>query len=323
MVKWKRLIPVLAFLLGATLLFRLILSIGWDRILDIVAQVPPKNVLILMALPFVTLLLGALRWALLLSAFKVRIPFRKVILMLLAARSIGYLVPGGTLVELSTLGLLTPSFSVPVVGGVGSIIADGFIRITTHTTLLFAASLGFLAAGVLGPKDPASFLIGMVSGISSIILLLLLFREGSARFLTSALSRVFPERGEIYEHIFRDFRSFFERIRIRAFLAVILSVADFLWEPFQIGVVLSFLGYPLPYFQVFWFYYAIVYPRVIPVPAGLGFSEAGGTAFATATGLGGEVGLTTGLLARLKDLPAVILGLLTLGWFSLRYTSKK
>jgi hypothetical protein len=319
----SRILTVGATIVGVLLFLNLIRSVGVDTLRTLLASVSLTNLLILIAMPFGTALIGTLRWWTILGAFEAKRRFRELFGLLLGARAMGYLVPGGTLVELSTLGVLVPTSSIPVVHGIGSIVVDGYIRITTNTTLLFAASLGFLAAGIFSPQEPLLMWIGVLSGLSSLVLLILLFREKSARWLSRTLARIFPGHRAEQSRIFKDFRGFFLKMQPRMLLSVILTAVNFLWEPFQIGVVLSILGFPIPFWQVFWLYYAIVYPRVIPVPAGVGFSEAGGTIFTQAIGLGSGLGLTAGLLARLKDLPAVITGLLILLFRSVSYSGKK
>lgn len=312
-----------ATIAGVILVGRLVWLVGWGTVTMLFDAITSSKLLFLMLFPFVTALIATFRWQIIIRAFGIKATFLELFGMMLGGRAIGYLIPGGTAVELTALSFMVPQSSLPVVHGVASIVVDGFIRFATNTTMLFAGSLGFLAAGVFGPQDSVVVALGVITGVFAAGLLILLFREKSAHWLSETLAGVFPGHAAQQMHIFRDFRAFFRELRPRAFAAVVLTVIGFLWEPFQVGILLSFLGEPLPFWQVFWLYHAILFPRLLPVPAGVGFSEAGGTIFSQALGIGGGLGLTTGLLVRLKDLPAVFVGLLVLLFRSLGYTSKK
>lgn len=316
-VNWRawlsRTVTAVFFLAGAYLLVRLTQEIGVATLLSTLRDQPLLNLLGLFLLPLPALLISTVRSRVILAGLKTRVSTWPLFGIILGANSVGYLVPGGEISELSVRALLFGRAGLATKEAILSTLIEGFLRFGVNSVLLFVVGAYFFLTRVSDPMArEAVSLGGLVSLIGLLIFFFVVLTGLGAWFIRTAHKISQSREVEALNEESEEFLAFFKKIDGPVLWATLLTAFGFAWEPIQFGLVLRFLGFDLPFWQVFWLYQSLVLPRLIPVPAGLGVVEGGGVLFTEFVGKGGALGFLASLLWRVRLLPYLLLGLLLL-----------
>jgi uncharacterized protein (TIRG00374 family) len=310
-VWFLRMATAAGFLLGAFLFFRVIDSVGVATIREHVTQISLGEFLLLVTLPIITLGIASVRLWMILRALGQKLSLPPLFLITSAGFSLGYLFPLGGLTDLSTRALLLSRAGLPTRTALLGVITDGFLRLMVNSVLLFVVAGYLVLAGFGDMAARPTLIAGFVVGGIALSGMVVLLSQGTARYFARTAKRLGKQGVSLVaaeEAFMQTFRA------VRPFLvgAALVTAAGFFWESVQMLIILKFLGITLPFWQVFWLYHALLFPQLLPIPGGLGVSEAGGSIFAQFVGLGSNLGLAVVLLARLRALPYVLLGLIIL-----------
>lgn len=304
----------LATVLGFYFLWRITAEIGFDRLRQTLASFDASDLAILLALPLVTYTFITARLYLVLKVLGAKVPVPIITAFSMAGTALSQVIPGGEITDLSTRAFLLGRSGLPTSTSILAVVIDGFIRFVVNSVLLFVVAATLLLAGFQEPAARTVLLVGLGVAAAILVLLAVILSQGTAQWFIRTASRIGRSRSEqeVIEETEQEFVDFFRSPHPLTLIAFLVTAAGFLWEPIQVAIILKFLNISLPFWQIFWLYHALLFPRIIPIPAGLGVSEEGAALFAQFIGQGGAVGLTVSLLSRLRSLPYIVAGLLIL-----------
>jgi uncharacterized protein (TIRG00374 family) len=314
----KRLLSVLPWLLGAALL---ILSIGAVSLEEVIATLralrPAQIVVLIVANVFVLATITG-RWWLLLRGVNHRLPLRSLFTYRLAAFGLSYFTPGP-----HVGGELLQVLSVEKDHGVPR--ADALTAVALDKAIEFSVNLTFLLLGVAAtlrwrivPQEAGQQALGLAAAL---LLLPLSYLGATAlgfypgTHLTQPLARRWSRWVSAADTVAESevrIGLYFRRAPGAFLAAVGVTLVGWAAMIAEYWLMVRFLGVDLTLPQLVTTLTAARISILLFLPAGLGVLEASqATAFAL-LGLDPAIGVSVGLLIRLRD---TLLGLIGLWWW--------
>lgn len=269
MVK-KILVILLSFVLGLVIFIRVVNDIGWRAIQDALYVFTGWNGLIILALTFLSIAIGAWKWQEILGEGN-KVPFRKLFGFYLAGYSVMFLMPiifwGG---EFLRAYALKDKYAVPWPKSMASVAIDRILEWTINLLIIFTAGFILVFSAGLPIRRLSAFLaalfIALLAGLvffyfkcirkESIVGLLLRSKQNQAIETEKEIFSFFKMKNASMWRAF--FITFLKSLilYIRAFLLII-----FLGKKAGAAVIFSIFGFS---------YLA----AMVPFPAALGIHEA-------------------------------------------------
>lgn len=311
---------ILLSLTGILLLWFVFRTISFQEILISARSLKPWQIFVIAAFPVVTYCLAALRWQIILSGLGAKIRFSKLWQWSFIGAAVSLFAPSFDLSGQTAKAFLFKE-ELPRPGvAFASVYIDSLLRLITNVSLAFLVLFFLLFDGIQSVQGNLVLLF-----LGFLLLLIYLFwwwvRRGG--LLSLILISFFQPKGSVREEIQevdRAFKTFLENSP-KVFSVLGISALSFLWEILQLAAIIYFLA-PLEMktltgsilFSSLGLFIGMIIPGSLPVPAGIGFKEAGAVIAGVLVGLGGTLGITAAILFRIRDLMVVVLG----GFFFLR-----
>jgi glycosyltransferase 2 family protein len=328
LLNWR----ILIWLFLAPLFVWAIKSSPLQETCNILRDLKPVYLVVLLVVDGFIVLLFSSRWWLILTVYRrqksgVGVPFLRLTTYRQAAFSISYFTPGTQFGgEPLQVHLLQARHSLPVATATASVALDKLFEIISNFAFLLAGIFVILWSNVIIflPRVPLLLTFGCLMLLPGVYVLVLLTGHrplsSVAEYLPlgwqthlwarKTLPLVRSTEAEM-QSIFRE----------RPFLPLGIAVlAGFTWivTMLEYWLMVLFLGQRLSLPQTFAALTAARIAFLAPVPAGLGTLEGGQVFVMQAMGFDPALGLSIGLLIRLRDL---LFGLVGLGFLAL-YTRK-
>jgi|GEM_PF-2572107 len=307
----KRLVKKAAVVLlsasGLALLLILIRNIGFREIQHAVGFIHRWQALAIMSFPLLSFAIASLRWKFIIRSAHGDASFLKLLSWEFMGQSVSLIAPSFTVSGQAAKGLLFKKSGVASAVAFGSVGFDAFVRLIAILALTFVLLAIVLIEGADSVQALEALWLVALGCIAALFLWGFLRRGGR---ISGLLFKFLKLRSGTREEI-HELDKILERLlRSRRLVAIafLISAIGFLWEIAQVAIVLHFLGLPLRALSSIGVYLGMAISGVIPVPAGIGFKEAGGTFAGAHLGIGGLYGLTAILLLRLRDLSTLLAG---------------
>jgi uncharacterized protein (TIRG00374 family) len=289
------------------LLYLALRDIGWAAVWAAVARLSLGQVFGLAALSGVILAAFGLRWWLIMRALGHTLPWTALTLYRVASFGVSYYTPGPQFGgEPLQVYLLSRRHGIPAALGAAGTALDKTLELLVNFVFLavgLGVSLEF--GGLPGlPREAATVLIVVLIGLPTAYLgaLALGWRP------IHALARTLPVRAAAYTRFVASAdeaeraMTQFVRTQPTAFsLALLVSVLSWGLMLFEFWVSLAWLGLTLGPWQLIIALTINRFAFLAPLPGGLGALEAGQVLAMTAIGQPPTIGVSQGLVIRLRD----------------------
>ena len=309
---WK----VVFWLLALALIGYTLSIVPLDDVGDTLGSLKPIQIALLVLLNAAIISLFALRWWVLLRTQGYRVPFRAAIRYRLAAFGVSYFTPGPQFGgEPLQVYFLHHNHAIPTTDAVASLSLDkllellsnftflafGVIMITSRGLLNFAENI-FLSVVVLALATlPWLYLMGLTQNIKPFSKL----ARGSARKFPKSV-----RFATAVQHSETQMSDFCRRHPVKIMGLMLLSGVVWAALVFEYWLMLYFLGTQLNLWHTLVFITAARLAFLAPLPGGLGSLEISQVLAAQTLGLSTSLGVSIGLLIRLRDISFGLLGLL-------------
>lgn len=315
----RRVLSLLPWLLGALLLFLVIRSVSFAEVAATLGRLEWQQLLVLVAVNALVLLTITGRWLILLRGLGHRVPFAPLFTYRLAAFGLSYFTPGPHVGgEMLQVILVEREQGVPRSDALAAVVLDKAIEFSINLTILFLGIAAVLQWRIV-PREAGQQALGLAAAL---LLIPVLYLGTTARGLypgTRAirpLARRWPRlsaAADTVEASETQVGRYFRRAPRAFALAVAVTLTGWVALIAEYWLMIHFLGVDMTLPQLVGALTAARISILLFLPAGLGALEASqATAFAL-LGLDPAVGISAGLLIRLRD---TLLGLLGLWWWS-------
>lgn len=212
--------------------------------------------------------------------------------------------------------------------GTSSIIIDKFVELTG--TAVFGI-IGLILLLYIPGGSSLKIILALLLAFTFSVLFLVYYRTISGKGSFSSLFSIFKlhkiarfrNLADALEDIERNMEKFFKNHR-KEFLISFLAYALYgIAIVLDVKFIMLSLGFNLPLPSIILILVVIGIANFIPVPAGLGFLEAGQSSLLQLLKGQGSIGLALSLLSRFKDLLFVAFGFSLISHFSGRVIEKK
>jgi len=323
MHKRKSLLFLISFLIGIALFVWVVKFVGWQEIKNAFSAFTFWQGLIIIILTLCIILIGNLRWKIILESIGPNLSFKELLKPYLSCLSIVYFSPivlfGG---EVFRGYFLKHKHSIPWSKGMASIFIDRILDWTTNLIIVLVGMIFFFFRIGVPPFKlvlifGGTFLVWLI-GIS--FFYFKAFRgESFAKFFLRFFVRhkEYKNPYEIEQEIFDFFkkkRKYLLKAFSLAFLEEIVYLGRILLLAVFAGKIIGFW----PILSILGFYYVA---GMIPIPASLGTNEALQVFAFSALGLGKSAGLAFTLIIRGSELIFALVGVFILYRLGIKLTS--
>ncbi len=304
MMKKNRNVWLVVFLglLAVGLLYWALKDVSFSDIVELISQLSPFQIFILLLVNTVIMLLFGLRWWLILREMGYKIPYMKIASYRLAAFGVSYFTPGPQFGgEPLQIYFLRKKHSVPGSTAAASVALDKLIEVIANFSFLLIAS-GIVLRSQMSLDWNLSngiylavtllitsliYLATLYFGISPVSLL---FRNIAPGFLASIESA----ESELIDLVQNKTSLLLQSLLVSAIVWLALV--------FEYDLALSFLGLDLPTVSVIAIMFLARLAMLVPTPGALGALEASLVFSMTALALNPAAGISLGLLIRARDI---------------------
>jgi len=303
------LILFFSFILGAILFTSIFFYVDYKDLAQQIFKFSFWKFLIFLIVSSLVLILTTYRWSLVLKAYDVKIKFWKLFRYRLAGFGFSYMTPIAELGGAPFRAYLLKKENVKFSTGLLTVIIDNFLDVFTQS--LIAAFGLALFISHLGLSSKMSWLLGVSAAFFIILVAWVYLRLRRGRVVIAPLFKLLKIK-KLYRKmvkIERPFVNFFASHRRVFFKAISLSLLTFLVSVFEIGILLSLMGFYLGIFNTFFAKVILNAANLFPVPAALGVSEWTQAGFFEGIMQGRSAGLTFSVLFKAKNIFYSLLGI--------------
>ncbi|MBI3305269.1 flippase-like domain-containing protein [Candidatus Parcubacteria bacterium] len=319
MRRWRTLSIFLALVVGATLLAGTLSRIPLNKIWAALRSVALWQFGVLVLLSLLNLTLQVTRWRMLLRAQNVRLRFRRLLQIRLAAFAMTYLTPLADLLGEGVRAYLLSRENVRAPLALAAAASDRLIEWTVHITLTLIVLTSAAASGALPFQSP-TLLIALVAVIVLILLVgahlaagrrvlgpfFRMLRISNLKALKNTARSI-----DRFEDILADYLLEKRSVLGRAvLLSSLISAITFV----EVWLVVSFLGYQPNLTEVVIIQTILIAVYAVPGVANVGVGDLSGAAIFGALGLGAVRGVAFAFVVRAKDLLIAGIGIASLLW---------
>jgi uncharacterized protein (TIRG00374 family) len=189
---------------------------------------------------------------------------------------------------------------------------DAFSRFIANTGMTFILLSLIFVSGIL-PFGKVSRNLMLLWSLGGILIAAVILRRrlSQGRFFTIAAEGMF--RGNLPKEEVASFDSYVSSFALKKssiLIPLVISVSGYLWEIVQSWLMLRAVGiYTSLPIAALW-HVLVNFGRVLPVPGGIGFVEAGGVFLAELFSISPASGLAFVALGRIRDLTIILVGLM-------------
>ncbi len=312
---------LLSLILGILLFVGVIQVVGLQETKEAFSVFTIWQGLVILALTLLMLVIELWRWQEILKAQNIKISFKSLLKIYLAARPIKYLAPmlllGGEFVQGY---FLRKNHHVPWTKGISSVTIGRILSWTASLLVVFIGlplfffkigffpeKIGIAAIGALFVFTCSVIFFYFRSFKRKSIIKILLKRfcpDNRSYFIRNTLSRV----SEIEEEIF----NFFRPEKLAMWKAMALSLLRMVFMFLRIGFLVVFLGKSIGFLPLFSLFNFSILAGMIPIPAHIGSYEAIQAFAFGALGLGAGTGAVLAMIIRGAEIIIVLLGIVVL-----------
>lgn len=298
-------------------LFVVLLSqISWTDAMRAVTSAKPWHIIAYLAVSTTILLLGALRWFVVVRAKDIRVRFRSVLGAHLAGYAVSFVTPGpkvgGEPVRAAILARKRTTFSKTF----STVLLDKLVAMHVFSIMFFASVIVFTVLGNL----PAA----IATPLLALSILFLVFSLGFAALsatgnpLSVTIARKLPLPKTVHKELdtFRlSIRAFYREDRWPFIISHIIAATAWLLSLVEYKALLLILGFDVSWSAVFIVYSMVGIAYALPIPLAIGTLEAGQLAAFTLLGLPGGSGVLLALMTRLRDMTFTTIGFMMLLYY--------
>ena len=313
---WKLAVWLLALFLAAYA----VSIVPFGAVFGTLARLRPGQIGLLAAVNLGIILLMTVRWWWILRSKDHRLPFLAIVRYRLAAFGVSYFTPGPQFGgEPLQVYYLHENHQISTSEALTTLTLDKLLELLANFTFLAFGVLVVVSGGYLNPQENLPILLSVFTLVLlpwGYLLLLYLAKKPLSALTRSRFARRPGQAGR---------RSFFLAIEDAEIGMVhycrestltvlgLMAVSGAVWAAlvFEYWLALGFLGAQLDLWGVVVFISAARLAFLTPLPGGLGALEVSQVLAAQALGFGPEMGVSIGLIIRLRD---VIFGLIGLAW---------
>jgi uncharacterized membrane protein YbhN (UPF0104 family) len=311
----KRIVEIGFNLLGLYLLLHLMGKIGFSTVAENLSRFGIGFIAIV-GLAFLWMLLQAWAWRLIQGRISDPVPLRAYFRVKVIADSLNALLPsvniGGDLARAHLI-----RSRIPLREGVPAVMVDKTIDLVSGAVFMGTG----LVAGLLFLDLPVGIavpgFICLAIALAATTLMLLLLFTGLYRWVL-AISTPFPPlrrflvaREEKFLLLDSNLKQIFRRSRGRAFLSLQLYLIARLLGTFEIMIICAALGGPVGFVQIFFISALVTISNTIFffVPGQWGVAEGAHVVALASLGFSGPIGLSVGIIRRIRKLVTCIVGM--------------
>lgn len=299
---------------GCLLLAYFILKIGLGTVLAQVARFGPWF-LATIAIAFAGLFVQACAWGLVQAAHFRPVPLRRLFRAKIISDSLNALIPSASIGGDAARAFLIRR-QAPLTEGIPGVLVDKTIEFTSGVLFLvtgFLLSLIFVDLPRWMNVAAAICLVGSVAGV----VLLVLFQRKGTFWALSRVARIVPRVGLFavrreagIRQLDRNLRLVYANVNARTALAALLHLVSRILGAAEIFVIMRVLGAPATFVQAVFIAagVSIVNTAFFVVPGHVGVMESAHAVILQSLGFGAGLGLSLGLIRRLRKLATMAVG---------------
>jgi glycosyltransferase 2 family protein len=268
--------------------------------------------------------LFAVRWWILLCTQGNRIPLWVAIRYRLAAFGVSYFTPGPQFGgEPLQVYFLHKNHAIPTTDAVASLSLDKILELLANFTFLAFGIVMIAAGGLLDLRENRllAVMVFLLAALPWLYLIGLYAKIKPLSKLARGVARIFPKSIRIaagIKHSEMQMSAFCRQRPATLIGLMLLSGGTWVALVFEYWLMLHFLGAQLNLWQTLVFITAARLAFLAPLPGGLGSLEISQALAAQSLGLSVGLGVSIGLLIRLRDISFGLLGLVWGGIFTQR-----
>jgi uncharacterized protein (TIRG00374 family) len=313
-----------SLIVGFVIFWMVTEKIGWEKIVKPLSLIKPWQALIIFILAISNHLFNSFRWKFILKSLGYNLPLLRLAKILLSGFVITYLTPsalfGG---EIFISYALTKSFKIPWQKSLASII---ILRVLNVSTLFLFFVFGLFVVFILAiipPKDILSLLIATIFGLAG-ILAVFYYRSFKKKSLLlkalQKLEKIIPLNHQNVLLVEKEVFNFFSRENKKMWQGILVTILNLLFDILRFWFIIFFLKKGLVNLLFIFPIFAFVnLAYLLPIPTALGSLEALQAISFEALTLGADIGTAFSLILRGADLSLVLIGLIFLFLFWLRF----
>jgi uncharacterized membrane protein YbhN (UPF0104 family) len=311
----QKVVEIAFNLLGLYLLLHLMARIGFPTVAENLTRFG-AGFLAIVGLALLWMLLQAWAWRLIQGRISDPVPLWAYFRVKLIADSLNTLLPsvniGGDLARAHLI-----RSRIPLREGVPAVMVDKTIDLVSGAVFMGTG----LVVGLIFLDLPVGIMIPgfvcLAAALAATTLMLLLLFTGLYRWLLAAsapfppLRRFLVAREEKFLLLDSNLKAIFRRSRGRAFLSLQLYLVARMLGTFEIMIICAALGYPMGFVQTFFISALVTISNTIFffVPGQWGVAEGAHVVALASLGFSGPVGLSLGVIRRIRKLATCVLGM--------------
>jgi len=319
----KRLNLIISLLIGLGIFGFFLYRLGPESILLITRNINFFYLLIFFVLTTLTFFLIAWRWQVILRAYKKRVSFFTIVRQTLAGYAVSYVTPferlGG---EPLRAYMLKKEAKVDLKTGISSIIMDKFVELTG------AGLFGFLGwMMLLYLREVSSYLkliLALLLAFTFSLLFVFYYRTITGKGSFSSLFNFFrlykiiksENFFDVLENVEKKMKKFFSEHKKEFLFSFLIYLLYGIIVIFEFKFLFLSFGVDASLIEIVLTIVVFGFVSFIPVPASLGFLEAGQSGLFMLLRGQGNIGFALSLILRLRALIFVAIGFAIISYFS-------
>ncbi|MBU2504124.1 MAG: flippase-like domain-containing protein [Nanoarchaeota archaeon] len=321
---------ILSLIVGLGIFGFFLYHVGVGSVFSIFLNIRPIYLGLYFVFTTLTFFPTAWRWGIILKAYGKRVPLRFLMKYTIAGYSISYLTPSA-----KVGGEPLRAYMLSKERGVDIKLASSSVIIEKFVELAGSAIFGVVGLVLFFSLPGVSLWLKLILGIAltiAFLLLIIVYHRSvtgkgsfSSLFLTFRLDRI--AKWKSFVKVIRDVETHMKDFFVKQKKAFMLSFFTYLIYAvlvvFEYKFLLLGLGFNESIRTVILALIVAGFAGFIPVPASLGFLEAGQSTLFSAIKGAGSIGFALSLLVRLRALIFVALGFSFITYFSGKYAGNK
>jgi uncharacterized protein (TIRG00374 family) len=281
-------------------------------VFDILSKISYIYLIPFFILSYFIFFIHVLRWKVITKCHNVKISIWRLLIYKVAGYSVSYITPSANLGGEALRGMLMKQDKVKLHVGLSTVIIDKYIEFTAN---LIVGIIGFFLFLLDVTLTRNTIIVSVLAlGASAVALYLLYLRISRGQPAISLLFRPFKSKSmkagrKHLEKSEKLMAKFFENNTKSMLYAFGLSFICYFVMFLEYYFMLLAFGLSGSYVQIFAVFSVIAISYLMPVPAGLGFLEAGQFGVFTFMALNPLIGIGISLIIRIRELVVVAVGL--------------
>lgn len=317
----KGLIRLAWWIVLVLLLWSALRAAPLTEIWDLLRQLQPWQLVVLMVFNIGIFMLMTMRWWIIVRAQNAKVPFTPLLGFRLAAYGLSYFTVGPQVGgEPLQIIYLQRHYGLTYARATAAVILDKLLELLTNFVLIALGIYAIFRVGILtadgGPGAGGFVPLAALLLLWPLIHVLLLY---NGKYPLSALLRPLMARGTHFKLVrliivSEQMAGAFTRRHPKALLAsLVVSLLSWIGMLIEYGLMLTFLQVHPDFWQTLAALTALLVSFLMPLPAGLGALEASQVFALTALGYPAAIGISLSLLIRARDILLGGFGLLLAG----------